>query len=119
MAFTPLVETEFKNTQWDLREHIDSNRFYGIYSDVDSMAQKLNNLLESDIRNEFIIDQPHYDNENFISIFSKFFNKKKEYKEFLETQNKLKIKGKYYLDDGHPNELGLEVMADELFKMIW
>lgn len=119
MAFTPLVENEFKNTEWDLREHIDSNRFYGLYSDVDSMAQKLNNLLESDIRNEFVIDQPHYDNQNFISIFSKFFNKKKEYKEFLETQNKLKIKGKYYLDDGHPNELGLEVMADELFKMIW
>lgn len=118
MAFTPLVENEFKNTQWDLREYIDGNGFYGLYSDIDSMSQKLNNLIGSDIKNEFIVDQPHYGNENFISIFSKFFNKKKEYKDFLQLQNKLKIKSKYHIEDGHPNELGLEVICNELFEMI-
>jgi len=41
MAFTPLVENEFKNTEWDLREHIDTEKFYGLYSDINSMAQKL------------------------------------------------------------------------------
>jgi hypothetical protein len=118
MAFTPLVENEFKNTEWDLREHIDSEKFYGLYSDINSMAQKLNSLINSNIKNEFVFDQPHYNNRNFISIFSKFFNKKKEYKDFLELQNKLKIKSEYHLEDGHPNELGLEVICNELFEMI-
>ena len=45
MAFTPLVENEFKNTEWDLREHIDTEKFYGLYSDINSMAQKLNSLI--------------------------------------------------------------------------
>lgn len=118
MAFTPLVENEFKNTDWDLREHIDGKTFYGLYSDTDSMAQKLNNLIGSDIKNEFIVDQPHYDNKNFIKIFTDFFNKKKEYKEFLEKQHINKLNSKYHLKDGHPNELGLEVISDELFKLI-
>ena len=118
MAFTPLVENEFKNTEWDLREHIDNDKFYGLYSDINSMAQKLNSLINSDIKNEFVFDQPHYNNTNFISIFSKFFNKKKEYKDFLELQNKLKIKSDYHIEDGHPNELGLKVICNELFQMI-
>lgn len=118
MAFTPLVENELQNTEWDLREHIDSHKFYGLYSDINSMAQKLNSLINSDIKNEFVFDQPHYNNTNFISIFSKFFNKKKEYKDFLELQNKLKIKSDYHIEDGHPNELGLKVICNELFQMI-
>lgn len=118
MAFTPLVEDEFKNTDWDFREYIDTNTFYGLYSKIDSMAQKLNELNESDIKNEFIIDQPHYNNRNFINIFTKYFNKRKEYAEFLEKQHSSKLSSKYHLEDGHPNELGLEVISNELFNLI-
>jgi len=82
------------------------------------MAQKLNDLSELDIKNQFIIDQPYYNNDNFINIFSKFFNKKKEYKELLELKYKNISNNKYCYEDGHPNDLGLEVIADELYKMI-
>ena len=77
MAFTPLVENELQNTEWDLREHIDSHKFYGLYSDINSMAQKLNSLINSDIKNEFVFDQPHYNNTNFISNLSLIYNDKK------------------------------------------
>lgn len=118
MAFTPLVENEFKNTDWDFREYINTKTFYGLYSKIDSMVQKLNDLSELDIKNEFIIDQPYYNNDNFINIFSKFLNKKKEYKELLQLQNKSISNNKYCYEDGHPNDLGLEIIADELYKMI-
>ena len=118
MAFTPLVENEFKNTDWDFREYINTKTFYGLYSKIDSMAQKLNDLNKLGIKNEFIIDQPYYNNDNFINIFSKFFNKKKEYKELLQLQNKNTSNNKYCYEDGHPNDLGLEIIADELYKMI-
>lgn len=118
MAFTPLVEDEFKKTEWDLRQYIDENKFYGLNSDVSNMSYKLNSIVNSEVKNNFVVDQPFYNNTNFISIFTNFFNKKKEFKDYLEVAFKGNDENKYLIFDGHPNELGLEIISNELFEMI-
>jgi hypothetical protein len=118
MAFTPLVEDEFKKTEWDLREYINEDKFYGLNSDISNMSYKLNHIVNSEVKNNFVVDQPFYNNTNFISIFSKFFNKKKEFKDYLEVAFEGNNENKYLIFDGHPNELGLEIISNELFEMI-
>ena len=82
------------------------------------MRFKLNSIVNSDVKNKFVVDQPFYNNTNFISIFSNFFNKKKEFKDYLEVAYNSNNKNEYLISDGHPNEMGLEIISNELFEMI-
>lgn len=117
MGFTPLLEKESYYTKWDLRSEIDSNRFYGLYSELGDMSSKINSISNSQIRNEYIIDQPFF-SMGFKNVFSKIFKSKIGFSEYLDNGVLNQSNNPYLESDGHPNELGLEVMATELYNLI-
>jgi hypothetical protein len=115
MAFTPLLEKELVETKWDLRNDIDKKRFYNLFEDSNNMAAKICEIANDKIKNQFVVDQPYFVH-NLKDWFNEIFLNKKEFVEYLNTggfKNK-----KYFLDDGHPNELGLEIISNELFELI-
>ena len=117
MAFTPLIENEIIDTKWDLRNQIDKNNFYKL-DKIESMADTISSITQSDIKNEYVFDQPFLV-ENINSFYKTILNKKDNFVNFLENKFiNSKKDNTYFMSDGHPNELGLEVMANELFELI-
>ncbi len=117
MAFTPLLEKESYYTKWDLRSEIDSSRFYGLYSEMGDMGSKIDSLFNNSASNKFILDQPFFA-EGFKRFFSNVFKSKSGFSEYLTNKMDVNNKNPYLESDGHPNELGLEVMANEIYQLI-
>ena len=110
MAFTPLLESDLMNTKWDLRSDIDASRFYKLFEEANNMSNTLNERCESLEKHEHIIETSMLYIDHLKSHFSKLLNKKLS--SFTTPHPR------YFLPDGHPNEVGLEVIADELFTLI-
>lgn len=116
MAFNPLVESSLVNSEWDLRENIDSNTFYGLYGN--SMGKLLNEMGGYKTDDTFVVDQPYYYSQSIMNFVIGFLNKDSKFKEYLELNYKSRNDNVYLLEDGHPNSLGLEVIANELYNFI-
>ena len=116
MAFNPLVESSLVNSEWDLRNNIDSNKFYGLYGN--NMGQLLNEMGGYKTKDTFVVDQPYYYSESIMEFVSNFLNKNSKFKQYLELNYKSRHDNIYLLEDGHPNSLGLNIIADELYNFI-
>ncbi len=118
MAFNPLVEESLRGTEWDLREYIDESRFYGLYDSISNMGQLLNQKGGYDIGDTFVLDQPYYYSTGVMNFFSKFFNKGTKFNEYLSSNKESRLNNIYLMDDGHPNSIGCEVIANELYSKL-
>jgi hypothetical protein len=118
MAFNPLVEASLKGTEWDLREHIDESKFYGLYDEISNMGQLLNQMGGHQIGDTFVVDQPYYYADGIMRFIGKFLNKDNKFKEFLEGNRKSRLDNPYFMEDGHPSVLGLDVISNELYSKI-
>jgi hypothetical protein len=116
MAFNPLVEESLKDTEWDLRKYVDKSKFYGLYDEISNMGQLLNHMGGHPIGDTFVVDQPYYYGEGIMRFISKFLNKDSKFKEFLEGNRTSRLNNPYFMEDGHPSVLGLDVISNELYS---
>jgi len=97
MGFTPLVEKEFENTSYDLREWIDKDRFLFLYGFPNNMQDYLLQSVENEFSDYIGINEMQFENDR-----KHYFQKYKD----------------VFTNDGHPNIKGLEIISDILYKKI-
>ena len=98
MGFTPLVEKQFHNTEYDLRKWIDKDRFLFLYGFPNNMQDYLITTLDKKFKEDIDINEMQFEN------------------------NRLKYFGSHSNDvftcDGHPDTKGLELMSDMIYRSI-
>lgn len=97
MGFTPLVEKEFENTSYDLREWIDKDRFLFLHGFPNNMQDYLLQSVENEFSDYIGINEMQFENDR-----KHYFQKYKD----------------VFTNDGHPNIKGLEIISDILYKKI-
>lgn len=113
MAFTPLLENDIVNTKWDLREEIDETRFYQLYS-LGHMDNTIKKICNSDSRNKHIVESSMLYMKHFKDYYKKYLPKMDSgYLDKIDSLDK-----QYFRPDGHPNENGLEIISEEVYKLI-
>ena len=98
MGFTPLVEKQFYNTEYDLRKWIDKERFLFLYGFPNNMQDYLITTLDKKFKEDIDINEMQFEN------------------------NRLKYFGSHsngvFICDGHPDTKGLELMSDIVYRSI-
>jgi hypothetical protein len=122
MAFTPLVEKEFKNTKWDLRKHIDENNLFGLYGYPTNMQEYLiQNQYNSNYTQELpILEMQYMETDSKIEMWTSKFKKLINFKDlFIQRRNFfLSDNHTVFSGDGHPWTVGTTLMADLLATKI-
>ena len=116
MAFTPLLEQEVVGTKWDFRHLIDEKRFYNLFTLGNSMCSLLNELCDEPDKHEHVVETPMLYVETLKNYYLNLFSKKTDKQKYLLALTN--PNSKYFVEDGHPNEAGLEVISNELYNMI-
>lgn len=114
MGFAPLIEEHKMYTEWDLRTHIEENRFYKLYESANNMATVLNELCNEPVKHKFLVETSMM----FIDTFRSFYktvlkNVTDEYWDSQQVPNP-----KLFIADGHPNVEGLDIISHEIYKLI-
>ena len=98
MGFTPLVEKQFYNTEYDLRKWIDKERFLFLYGFPNNMQDYLITTLDKKFKEDIDINEMQFEN------------------------NRLKYFGSHsngvFTCDGHPYIRGFELMSDIIYRNI-
>jgi len=97
MGFTPLVEKEFNNSQYDFRKWIDSSRFLFLNGFPNNMQDYLIQQKDPSFNDYIGISEMQFENNR-----SKYFRNDDE----------------MFTGDGHPNILGLEIMSNKIYDLI-
>jgi hypothetical protein len=123
MAFTCLVEDSFKGTKWDLREHIDSDKFFGLYDWPNCLqdyliSQKTNNYKEV----APILEMQHFDGtykgkNKLYKLFSNLINKTKTIEDRFDIISEPTLEGMFTCD-GHPGKIGTKLIAELIYKRL-
>ena len=93
MGFTPLVEKQFHNTEYDLRKWIDKERFLFLYGFPNNMQDYLITTINKDFKEDTNINEMQFEN-NRLEYFS----------------------NDVFTSDGHPNIKGLKLMSDIIYE---
>jgi hypothetical protein len=109
MAFTPLVENNFKDTPYDLRKWINPNRFFGLYDYPSNMQDYLISKVDSDYKKDASITE------------QQFYSKKQGFKFFdwddLDRRKYWDKEDKMFTEDGHPAEMGVKLIYQKLKEL--
>ena len=95
MGFTPLVEKQFHDTEYDLRKWINKDRFLFLYGFPNNMQDYLITTLDKKFKEDIEINEMQFVNDRL-----KYFD------------------NQVFTDDGHPNTKGLELMSDIIYRSI-
>tara|TARA_R100001015_G_C4631206_1_gene193537 strand:- start:2763 stop:3593 length:831 start_codon:yes stop_codon:yes gene_type:complete len=95
MGFTPLVEKQYENTDYDLRKWIDKERFMFLNTFPNNMQDYLITTIDENFKDEININEMQFENTR---------------KEFFSNE--------VFTGDGHPAERGLEIMSDIIYRNI-
>jgi len=93
MGFTPLVEKNFHDTEYDLRKWIDKKRFLFLNGFPNNMQDYLITTIDKDFKEDIDINEMQFKN-NRLKYFS----------------------NEVFTSDGHPNIKGLELMSDVIYR---
>lgn len=96
MGFTPLVEKQFHNTEYDLRKWIDKDRFLFLYGFPNNMQDYLITTLDENFKDGIRINEMQFKNNRL--------------KYFGSDSNGV------FTCDGHPDTKGLELMSDIIYR---
>ncbi len=95
MGFTPLVERQYENTEYDLRKWIDKERFMFLNNFPNNMQDYLITTIDENFKDEININEMQFENSR---------------KEFFSNE--------VFTGDGHPNIKGFELMSDIIYRSI-
>lgn len=98
MGFTPLVEKQFHNTEYDLRKWIDKERFLFLYGFPNNMQDYLITTLDKKFKEDIEINEMQFENDRL-----EYFGGNSE---------------GVFTSDGHPDTKGLELMSDIICRSI-
>jgi len=98
IGFTPLVEKQFHNTEYDLRKWIDKDRFLFLYGFPNNMQDYLMTTLDENFKDDIHINEMQFENNRL--------------KYFGDSSNGV------FTGDGHPNTKGVELMSDIIYRSI-
>jgi hypothetical protein len=93
MGFTPLVEKQFYNTEYDLRKWIDKNRFLFLNGFPNNMQDYLITTINKDFKEDTNINEMQFENNRLEYFCNDVFT-----------------------SDGHPNIKGLKLMSDIIYE---
>jgi len=114
MGFAPLIEDHRMNTEWDLRIHIEEDRFYKLYESANNMATVLNEMCDEPAKHKFLVETSMMFVDNFRNFYRKVLkNVTNEYWDSQQIPNP-----KLFIPDGHPNVEGLDIISHEIYKLI-
>ena len=95
MGFTPLVEKQFYNTEYDLRKWIDKKRFLFLNGFPNNMQDYLITTLDKSFQQDININEMQFKNDRH-----RYFD------------------NEVFTSDGHPNIKGFELMSDIIYRSI-
>jgi len=123
MGFSPIINKEFENTQWDLRQHINKNNFYGLYGFPKTVQDYLIQKGNSQFKDELdIVEMFHLnENENSTNRFVDYF--KKTFRDIGLFKNRMKIFEEQngngeFMADGHPSSQGCTSISELIYKLL-
>lgn len=97
MGFTPLVEKQFHDTEYDLRKWIDKDRFLFLYGFPNNMQDYLITCIDENFKQDIQINEMQFKNNR-----TKYFGNKYD----------------VFTGDGHPYIRGFELMSDIIYRNI-
>jgi len=95
MGFTPLVEKQFHDTEYDLRKWIDKKRFLFLNGFPNNMQDYLITTLDKSFQKDIHINEMQFENDRH-----RYFD------------------NEVFTSDGHPNIKGFELMSDIIYRSI-
>jgi hypothetical protein len=96
MGFTPLVEKQFQDTEYDLRKWIDKKRFLFLNGFPNNMQDYLITCIDENFKDDIHINEMQFENNRL-----KYFGKNSD---------------GVFTNDGHPDIKGLKYMTNLIYR---